>query len=73
MLLPIFIRTGEIPYKPKNHDEMCGTVEAEKNDDLPDSPLTRAAYVRFIYGARTKWHYYHGLQVLLVTEGLGIL
>ena len=67
------IPAGDIPYLPKNHGEMCETVEAEKNDDLPDSPATRAGYVRFIDGARTKWHRHYGLQVLLVTEGLGFV
>jgi quercetin dioxygenase-like cupin family protein len=69
----IHLPSGNIPYTLRNHDEMCGTVEAEQNDDLPDSPASRAAYVRFTDGAHTKWHRHHGLQVLLVIEGLGFV
>lgn len=67
------IPAGDIPYKPKNDDEMCDEVEDEQNDDLPDSPFTPAGYVRFKDGARTKLHRNHRLQVLLVAEGLGFV
>jgi hypothetical protein len=63
----IQIPPGDIPYKPKNHGEMCGKVEVEKNDVLPASPLPRVVYVRFLEGEYTKWHYHHGIQVLLVS------
>jgi 4-carboxymuconolactone decarboxylase len=67
------IPVGNILYKLKNHNEMCGEVEAEDNDALPDSPSTRTGYVRFKDGARTKWHRHQGLQVLLVTKGVGFV
>ena len=64
---------GDVPYILRTIEEVCGKVEGEQNDDLPGSPGPRAGYVRFINGARTKWHRHDGLQVLFVTEGLGFV
>jgi quercetin dioxygenase-like cupin family protein len=54
-------------------DKMCGEGKIEKLENAPKPPYMRAHYVRFLNGAHTKWHFHSGEQLLLATEGIGLV
>lgn len=55
------------------HKNVCGEGFMEECEQEPASPALRAAFVKFVDGAYTKWHYHTGEQMLLATEGQGFV
>ena len=52
---------------------MCGDGQIEELLHAPKSPALRAAYVKFVGGAHTKWHFHSGEQILVAMEGQGFV
>jgi quercetin dioxygenase-like cupin family protein len=69
----MYYAAGEIKYAEPDPKRMCGDGRIEELDHAPDSPYLRAAHVRFVDGAHTKWHYHTGEQLLMPTDGLGFV
>jgi quercetin dioxygenase-like cupin family protein len=69
----MYYPAGEIKYAEPEPETMCGDGRIEKLDHAPVPPSLRAAHVRFVNGAHTKWHYHTGEQLLMPTEGTGFV
>lgn len=66
------VRIDDIPAQPANRPIFLGQVETQPLlDDV--SEQVRLTVVRFNPGARTKMHTHTFEQVLLITEGKGIV
>ncbi|MDH4135457.1 MAG: cupin domain-containing protein [Anaerolineae bacterium] len=63
---------GDIKYGEPSKN-MCGDGFIEELAETPASPNLRAAFVKFVCGAFTKWHYHTGEQMLFATEGEGFV
>jgi quercetin dioxygenase-like cupin family protein len=57
----------------ERNENMCGYGFIEMLKETLASPQLRSAFVRFDYGAYTKWHYHTGEQMLLIVEGEGFV
>jgi quercetin dioxygenase-like cupin family protein len=64
---------SKIKYAKPDPTKMCGDGRIEALERGPASPHLRAAHVRFVNGARTKWHYHTGEQILVATKGKGFV
>lgn len=69
----MYYPAGKIRYAKPDPTQMCGDGRIEDLDHAPRPPHLRAAYVKFVNGAHTKWHYHSGEQLLLATEGKGFV
>jgi quercetin dioxygenase-like cupin family protein len=63
----------EINYDEPDPKTMCGDGRIETLDHGPVPPQLRAAHVKFVDGAHTKWHYHTGEQLLIPTDGIGFV
>ncbi len=61
------IRYGE------STENMCGKGFPEEVEQEPAPPSMRAAFVKFVDGGCTKWHFHTGEQMLFATEGQGFV
>jgi quercetin dioxygenase-like cupin family protein len=69
----MYYPASEINYDEPDPETMCGDGRIEKLDHGPVSPQLRAAHVKFVDGAHTKWHYHTGEQLLIPTDGIGFV
>lgn len=69
----MYYPASEIKYAEPDVATMCGDGRIEKLDYAPVAPYLRAAHVKFVDGAHTKWHYHTGGQLLMPTEGIGFV
>lgn len=69
----MYYPAGAIKYAKRDSKRMCGDGCIEELDDAPVSPAMRAANVKFVDGAFTKWHYHTDEQLLLGTDGEGFV
>ena len=69
----MYYAASEIEYEQPDPTKMCGDGRMEKLDCAPAPPFLRAAHVRFVEGAHTKWHYHTGEQLLMPTAGNGFI
>jgi len=69
----MFFPASKVNYGETDPDKMCGEGLIEVLEHAPNSPNLRAAYVKFVNGAHTKWHYHTGEQMLLATQGTGFV
>jgi len=69
----MYYPAGEINYGQPDPKKMCGDGRIEELAHAPASPHLRTVHVKFVDGARTKWHYHNGDQWLLPTEGEGFV
>lgn len=69
----MFYAASKIKYGKPDPAKMFGVGRMEKLQRGPAPPCLRAAYVKFVRGAHTRWHppYHHGEQLLLVAQGKG--
>src|SRR6266576_2955650 len=69
----IFYTARKLEYGKPDPAKMCGDGRMEVLQRGPASPHLRAAHVKFVRGAHTKWHFHKGDQLLLVTQGNGFV
>jgi quercetin dioxygenase-like cupin family protein len=69
----MYYAAGEIKYTEPDPTQMVGDGRMEKFDCARHPPYLRAAHVRFVEGAHTKWHYHTGEQLLIPTAGTGFV
>ena len=69
----MYYPAGEIRYGQQDSKRMCGNGCIEELEGALASPSLRAAHVKFVDGAYTKWHFHTGEQLLLGTNGKGFV
>lgn len=62
---------SRMDYAGPDSTKMCGDGRIET--PVPGSPSLRAAHVKFVNGAFTRWHFHTGEQLLLGTDGIGFV
>ena len=69
----MYYPAGKIKYAMPDPAKMCGDGHTEELERAPQSPYLRAVHVKFVDGARTKWHYHSRAQILMATQGQGFV
>lgn len=67
------IRGSSAELRPTRRDIFTGEVESHSFVDGSISERVRMSLVRFRPGGRTRWHQHPYEQILVVTEGRGIV